>query len=86
MANSSRPGLTNVSMSSFGQSQGSTTQVSGMLVGEKPKTVTVQGPYNAQQSSTATTDVVSVGADYGVYDYTTSQNLDANATNLQSPA
>lgn len=85
MANSSRPALTSVAMSSFGQSQGSTTQVPTMMVGEKNKTVTDQGPYNAQQSSAATTDVVSVGADYGVWDYTISAALDVNSTNFKDP-
>lgn len=76
----------NIAMSSFGQSQGSTTQVPTMMVGEKNKTVTNQGgPYNAQQSATATSDVVSVGADYGVWDYTQNQALDANSTNLKDP-
>lgn len=75
----------NIAMSSFGQSQGSTTQVPVMMVGEKIKTVTDQGPYNNLQSSAATTDVVSVGADYGVWDYTINQALDANSTNLKDP-
>jgi hypothetical protein len=75
----------NIAMSSFGQSQGSTTQVPVMMVGEKIKTVTDQGPYSANQSAAATTDVVSVGADYGVWDYTQNIALDANSTNLVSP-
>lgn len=75
----------NIAMSSFGQSQGSTTQVPVMMVGEKIKTVTDQGPYSNLQSSAATTDVVSVGADYGVWDYTINQALDANSTNLKDP-
>jgi hypothetical protein len=73
-------------MSSFGQSQGSTTQVVQMMTGEKLKTVTNQGgPYNAQQSGTATSDVVSLGADYGVWDYTQNQALDVNSTNFKDP-
>ena len=77
----------NIAMSSFfGQySQTSTTQVQGMMVGEKAKSVTLQGPYNAQQSGAATGDVVSVGADYGVWDYTVNQSLDPNSTNLKDP-
>jgi hypothetical protein len=75
----------NIAMSSFGQSQTSTTQVPVMMVGEKNKTVTDQGPYSANQSSAATTDVVSVGADYGVYDYTINQPLDVNSTNFKDP-
>lgn len=75
----------NIAMSSFGQSQGSTTQVPVMMVGEKIKTVTDQGPYSANQSAATTTDVVSVGADYGVWDYTQNIALDANSTNLVSP-
>lgn len=86
MANSVRPALTNVSMSSFANSGAATATVVGPeMVGEKNKNVTVQGPYNAQQSSTATTDVVGVWADYGVYDYTTSQNLDVNSVNFKEP-
>lgn len=75
----------NIAMSSFGQSQGSTSQVPVMMVGEKIKTVTDQGPYSANQSSAATTDVVSVGADYGVWDYTLNQALDVNSTNFKDP-
>jgi hypothetical protein len=75
----------NIAMSSFGQSQGSTTQVPVMMVGEKNKTVTDQGPYNAQQSAAATSDVVSVGADYGVWDYTQNIALDSNSTNFKDP-
>lgn len=75
----------NIAMSSFGQSQGSTSQVTTMMVGEKNKTVTVQGPYNAQQSGVSTSDVISVGADYGVWDYTENQAVDSNSTNLVSP-
>ena len=75
----------NIAMSSFGQSQGSTTQVAVMMVGEKNKTVTDQGPYNAQQSAAATSDVVSVGADYGIWDYTQNIPLDSNSTNFKDP-
>jgi len=75
----------NIAMSSFGQSQGSTTQVPVMFVGEKIKTVTDQGPYTALQSAAATSDVVSVGADYGIWDYTQNIALDSNSTNLVSP-
>jgi hypothetical protein len=57
-----------------------------MMVGEKNKTVTDQGPYNAQQSAAATTDVVAVFADYGVWDYTQNIPLDSNSTNLKDPA
>lgn len=87
MANSVRPTVGNVSMSSFAQSGSATATVVGpMMVGEKNKNVTVQANnYNGQQSSTATTDVVAVWADYGVYDYTTAQNLDANSVNLKDP-
>lgn len=76
----------NIAMSSFGQSQGSTTQVSVMMVGEKNKTVTDQGPYSGNQSSAATTDVISVGADYGIWDYTQNQALDVNSTNFKDNA
>jgi hypothetical protein len=81
----SRPLPTDVAMSSFGQSQTSTTQVPVMFVGLKNKTVTDQGPYNAQQAAAATTDVVQVGADYAVWDYTQNIPLDANSTNLKDP-
>lgn len=86
MANSTRVLNGNIAMSSFAQSGTSTTQVQGMMVGEKAKTVTDQGPYNNQQSGAATSDVVAVWADYGTYDYTTSQNLDVNSTNFKDPA
>lgn len=78
---------TDVAMSSFGQSGLSTTQVTNQMVGEKVKTVTVQGPYNAQQtgSSVATTDVIEVWADYGVHDYTTNTFVDPNSTNFKDP-
>jgi|HubBroStandDraft_2_1064218.scaffolds.fasta_scaffold1207629_2 hypothetical protein len=75
----------NIAMSSFGQSQtGSTTvQTPVMMVGEKNKTVTDQGPYSANQSGAATTDVVSVGADYGIWDITANQAIDVNSTNFK---
>lgn len=69
---------TNVAMSNFGQP----------LVGEKNKTVVVTGPFNAVQTaqSVATSDVVTVGADYGVFDTTVTQNLVTESTNLRDPA
>jgi len=74
----------NIAMSSFAQSGSATsTPTSPEMVGEKNKTVTVQGPYNAQQSGVATSDVVGVWADYGLYDYTQAQNLDVNSTNFK---
>ena len=74
-------------MSSFAQSGAATATVVGPeMVGEKNKNVTVSATgYNGQQSSTATTDVVAVWADYGIYDYTTSQNLDVNSVNFKEP-
>jgi hypothetical protein len=74
-------------MSSFAQSGAATATVVGPeMVGEKNKNVTVSATgYNGQQSGTATTDVVGVWADYGLYDYTTSQNLDSNSTNFKDP-
>ena len=72
-------------MSSFSQSGASTSNVAEMF-GEKAKTVTVQGPYNAVQTSAVTTDVVGVFADYGIYDYTLAANLDVNSTNFKDPA
>lgn len=75
-----RPAITNVSLSTFSQP----------MVGQKNKTITIQGPYNGQQGSAgnndATSDVISVSADYGVYDTTTSSNVDVNSTNLKDPA
>jgi len=58
------------------------------FVGEKNKSVTVQGPYNGVQTgqSVATSDVVTVSADYGVFDTTVTQNLDVNSTNFKDPA
>jgi hypothetical protein len=85
MSNSIRVLPTDVAMSSFGQSGTSTTQVQGMMVGEKSKTVTDQGPYSANQSAAATTDVVGVWADYSTWDYTVSQALDVNSTNFKDP-
>jgi hypothetical protein len=87
MANTVRVLPGNVAMSSFAQSgAATTTPTSPEMVGEKNKTVTVQGPYNAQQSSAATSDVVGVWADYGVYDYTIAANLDVNSTNFKDNA
>ena len=82
-----RPTVGNVAMSSFAQSGAATATIVGPeMVGEKNKNVTVSANnYNGQQSSTATTDVVGVWADYGLYDYTTAQNLDSNSTNFKDP-
>lgn len=86
MANSVRVLPGNVAMSSFAQSGAATTTPAGPeMVGLKNKNVTMQGPYNAQQSGAATSDVVGVWADYSTYDYTTSQNLDVNSTNFKDP-
>ena len=73
-----RPAITDVSLSTWGQP----------FAGAKAKSITIQGPYNAQMTaaSDATSDTISVSADYGVYDVTTSTNVDANATNLKDPA
>jgi hypothetical protein len=87
MANSVRVLPTNIAMSSFAQSgAATTTPASPEMVGEKNKTVTVQGPYSANQSSAATSDVIGVWADYGVYDYTISQAVDVNSTNFKDSA
>lgn len=82
-----RPALTDVAQSSFAQSQNGsqTTQAQNMMVGLIAKTVTVQGPYSANQSSAATTDVVQVGADYAIWDYTLGQAVDVNSTNFKDP-
>lgn len=83
MANTVRVLPANVAMSSFANSGAATSTVVGPeMVGLKNKNVTLQGPYAANQSST-TSDVVAVWADYGVYDYTASQNLDVNSTNFK---
>lgn len=70
-----RPTILNVGLSTWGQ------PVTGLV----SKTYKVTGPFNAQQTaaSVATTDVVSVSADYGIYDTTTSSNLDTNSTNFK---
>lgn len=86
MANTVRTLPSSVSMSSFAQSGAATTTVVGPeMVGEKNKNVTVQGPYSANQSSAATSDVVGVWADYGIHDYTISQPVDPNSTNFKDP-
>lgn len=85
MANTVRPALTNVSMSSFGQTGAATAGNANSMFGEKAKAVTLQGPYNAQQSSGATTDVIGVWADYSTWDYTLSAAVDTNSTNLKDP-
>lgn len=76
---SARPTLTNVALSLWSQP----------FAGLAPdnKTVSVQGPYNAVQTAAgvATSDAVSVSADYGVYDTTVNANLDANSTNFRDP-
>lgn len=70
-----RPTLTNVALSTWGQP----------LAGAKSKTVAVQAGVNsfANLPSIATSDVVSVSADYGIYDTTTSGNLTVEATNFK---
>lgn len=86
MANSVRPALTNVSMSSFANSGAATTTPAGPeMVGLKNKNVTLQGPYNGQQASAATSDVIGVWADYSTYDYTISAPVDSNSTNFKDP-
>lgn len=47
-----------------------------MIVGLASKTVRVQGPYSPNQSSAATSDVIQVGADYAICDYTLGQAVD----------
>lgn len=74
-----RPALTNVVLSNFGQP----------LVGEKSKTVVLSAGLSSFANignSAATTDTVSVGADYGIYDTTVSQNVTVEASNWKDPA
>lgn len=56
------------------------------IAGAKTKNVTVQGPYNGQQSSAATSDTIVVYADYGLQDTTAVGAVDVNSTNLKDPA
>lgn len=87
MANSVRVLPGNVAMSSFAQSGAATSGNStNEMVGEKGKAVTVQGPYTANQSTAATSDVIGVWADYGIHDYTISQPVDVNSTNFKDSA
>lgn len=79
-----RPLPTDVAMSSFSQSGANSTSNVPTMFGEVAKTVTIQGPYNAQQSS-STSEVVQVWADYGLYDATAQGNLDSNSTNFKDP-
>lgn len=76
---------TDVAMSSFAQSNSQTTANVPVMYGEVAKTVTLSGPYNAQQSAGATTDIIQVGADYGIWDYTQNIALDVNSTNFKDP-
>lgn len=76
---SARPILTNVAMSIQGQP----------LVGEKTKNVTVQASGNAGYAwatSAASTDAVSISADYGLYDTVQNTNVPAEITNFLAPA
>jgi len=66
----------NVTISTWGQP----------FQGAKTKNVTVQGPYNAQQSSAATSDTIVVYADYGLQDTTAVGAIDVNSTNFKDPA
>lgn len=87
MANTVRPTLTNVSMSSFAQSGAATSGNSIQeMDGLVNKAVTIQGPYSANQSSAATSDVLGVWADYGIYDYTIAAPVDVNSTNFKDSA
>jgi hypothetical protein len=43
----------------------------------------VTGPYSANQSAAGTSDVIQVGADYGVSDYSQNQAVDVNSTNFK---
>ena len=73
-----RPVITDVALSTWGQP----------FAGAKAKLITIQGPYNGQMTaaSDATSDTISVSADFCVYDVTTSTNVDSNATNFKDPA
>lgn len=70
-----RPALTNVVLSSWSKpkTNGSAT----------PSIVAGLNSYATLPASVATTDVISVDADYGVYDTTHAGNVDVNATNLK---
>lgn len=86
MANTVRPTIVDVALSSFAQSASATAiPTQPEMVGQKNKTVAIQGPYSANQSST-TTDVIGVGADYGLWNYTASAPVDVNSTNFKDPA
>ena len=74
-----RPSLTNVVNSSWTQP----TQ-SG-----KSKTVTLQAgllSFANIGNSAATTNTITVDADYGIYDTTVAQNCTVEATNFKDPA
>jgi hypothetical protein len=53
--------------------------------GEKISEFGNSGSYRLT-SRGATSDCKTVGADYGIYDTTTSSNADVNATNFKDPA
>ena len=44
------------------------------------------GPYAANQSGGSPSDVIQVGADYGIWDYSQNQAVDVNSTTFKDPA
>lgn len=76
---SARPALTSVVLSTWGQP----------FVGAKTKNVVLSAGLSSFANignSSAVTDTISVGADYGIYDTTSSQNCTVEATNFKDPA
>lgn len=64
------------------------SRMSVPFVGEANKnSVVITGPYNGVQTgqSFATSDVLTVDADYGVFNTTRTQNADVNSTNFKDP-
>lgn len=70
-----RPALTNVAMSNWGQP----------LSGQVQKTVSITYVDAQAPASAATSDVLTVGADYGIYDTTHAGNILVIDTNFKDP-
>ena len=72
----SRPAITNVAMSNWGQP----------FVGQKNKNVSITFVDAQAPASSATSDVMTVGADYGIYNTTHAGNYTVDDTNFKDPA
>lgn len=72
---SARPALTNVALSNWTKPKTNATVAVSLVAG--------LNSYANLPASVATSDTVTVDADYGVYDTTHAGNVDVNATNFK---